>query len=82
MTTLQKKNASCEHLRNLIGLSVERSYMTGNGVLAFGESPNLAELKVFSIDLRALLTIIPPDFTVRMIPFQNQLYRYEWVGRI
>lgn len=74
--------AACEHLKNLVGLSVERSYLTGDGVLAIGVSPNLPSLKIFSVDLRALLTAIHPDFTVRMAPFQHRLHRYEWVGRI
>ena len=76
---IAQKVAACEHLRNLVGLSVERSHMTGNGVLAFGESPNLPNLEVFSVDLRALLPATHPDFTVRMAPFQHRLQRYEWV---
>ena len=74
--------AACEHLINLIGLSVERSYLTGDGVLAIGVSPNLPSLKIFSLDLLALLRVTQPDFTMRMAPFQYRLYRYEWVGRI
>lgn len=77
-----QKIAACEYLNNLVGLSVERSYLTGNGILAFGESPNLPSLKVCSIDLRALLTVNQLDFTARMAPFQHRLYRYEWVGSI
>ena len=74
--------ATCANLKNLVGLSVERSYMTGKGVLAFGESLNLPNLKVFSVDLMTLLRVTQCDFTVRMAPFQYRLYRYEWVGRI
>ncbi|MES2608210.1 MAG: hypothetical protein V4544_05740 [Pseudomonadota bacterium] len=77
-----QKIAACEYLKNLVGLTVERSYVTENGILAFGESPNLPSLKIFSVDLTALLRITQSDFTMRMAPFQYRLHRYEWVGRI
>lgn len=74
--------AACAYLENLVGLSVERSYLSGKGVLAFGESSNLPSLQIFSVDLMALLNISELDFTERMAPFQHRLYRYDWVGRL
>ena len=76
------KIAACENLKNLVGLSVERSHITGSGLLRLGESQNLPSLKIFSVDLRALLINLHIDFIVRMAPFQARLYRYEWVGFI
>lgn len=74
-----QKIAACQHLRNLVGLSVERSYLTGSGVLAFGKSENIPSLKVFSVDLRALLSANEPNFIEQMEAFQYRLHRYEWV---
>lgn len=74
-----QKIAECPHLKNLVRLSVEKSYLTKDGVLAFGESPNLPSLKEFSGDREALKYLETIIYTKRMTPFQCRLHHCDWI---
>ncbi|MES2253250.1 MAG: hypothetical protein V4482_06175 [Pseudomonadota bacterium] len=76
------KISECENLQSLVGLSVEKSRLTEKGLLNFAESTMLPNLKVFSTDIRSLLTVRQTDFFERLALFQARLMRYEWVGSI
>jgi len=75
-----QKISQCANLENLVGLSVGRSYLTEKGLLNFAESSMLPGLKVFSADIRSLMTVRQTDFFERLALLQARLMRYEWIG--